>query len=217
MIGITAVKITDSIDTVAFETLLKFVAPSKAERIRRFSKRIDAERSLIADTLARLLICRKLKIQNSQLKFCLNPYGKPLLESPPDLHFNVSHSGKWVVCCIDQTPIGVDVEEMRPVDYRIIERFFSKEEATVFFDLSEEKREEHFFDLWTLKESYVKAIGKGLFISPSSFTVKDKGWFFKQYSIDMSYKLSVCAMGYNFPNTINILDLGAFLNAALKI
>jgi 4'-phosphopantetheinyl transferase len=79
-----------------------------------------------------------------------------------------------------------------------------------------EKRLSCFFDLWTLKESYIKAIGKGLSETLNLFTIdfsykgiklisakeEDAKWQFRQYEIDPAYKLSVCAGKDSFPDHV---------------
>ena len=52
------------------------------------------------------------------LKFEKNQYGKPYLSEHPDFYFNISHSGEYVLCAIDNNPIGVDIEEVvRAIEY----------------------------------------------------------------------------------------------------
>ena len=141
-----------------------------------------------------------------------NRYGKPFLKGITDLHFNISHSGCWIVTVVDNMPIGVDVELILPVDYKLIKNFLSDIEYRDLMDSSSPV--DYFYDLWTLKESYIKAVGKGLSIPLDSFMIRKSDgtfkiessapikekWFFKQYDFDKNYKLSLCAMHDNFPS-----------------
>ena len=105
--------------------------------------------------------------EESRLKF--NAFGKPSL-SDLDIHFNLAHSGEWVVCAVDEDEIGVDIEAHHSMDFGVANRFFCREERA----LLEGKRAEAeyartFFRIWSLKESYVKAIGKGFSCPLDSF------------------------------------------------
>ena len=93
-------------------------------------------------------------------------------ETPP-IRFNLSHTKGLIACAVAlDRDIGVDTEDMRrrAVSLGIADRFFSETEARDLQQLSEEKRRDRFYDYWTLKESYIKARGKGLSISLGQFT-----------------------------------------------
>nr|WP_084787523.1 hypothetical protein [Anaerobacillus alkalidiazotrophicus] len=57
-------------------------------------------------------------------------------------HFNVSHSGNWVVCATDNQPIGIDIEEIKPIDFQIVYSFFSETEIR---DIEEKTENESCF------------------------------------------------------------------------
>lgn len=107
-------------------------------------------------------------------EFCLEDelekeeLGKPFLKNYPQVHFNISHGKDMVVCGVGTSPLGVDVEAIRPVKRSMSRRVLTPGEQ-VFLEESEKNGGENgwyrdFFRLWTLKESYVKAVGKGLSI-----------------------------------------------------
>ena len=108
---------------------------------------------------------------NASLTFSVNEYGKPFLSGTYAFHFNISHSGSWVAFAISDSPIGVDVEEGLFYDEELaINYFTSDEQAYVFSD--EEGRRERFYEIWTLKESFIKQLGTGLSTPFDSFCVK---------------------------------------------
>ncbi len=211
----------EPMDDLIFGMLLEIISSEKQERIRKFAKSGDIKRVLMADVLVRYVIAEELKISNEKIEFGVNKYGKPFLKGNRNFHFNVSHSGDWIVCAADNKPVGIDVEKIGPVELEIAAQFFSDEEYKMLIAKSPEDRQNFFFDLWTLKESYIKAIGKGLSIPLKSFTINfpDKGeievksgnkstkWVLKQYNLDPEYKISVCATHQALPDEVIIKKL----------
>ncbi len=223
MIKIYAVKLDFYFNKI--NELTKYTSPEKKERLKRFYKKEDSIRCLVSDILARYEICRSLRLKNNEIIFFNNENGKPLLKNNPGYHFNLSHSGDWVVCAVNERPIGIDVEKIHPIDLDIAKRFFSCTEYNDLMSKNDSMRLDFFYDLWTLKESYIKAIGKGLFVSLNSFYIKvinkneikifdEKGnclsFFLKQYDIDADYKLAVCSMDDVFPKGIIIKNMNDF-------
>lgn len=165
------INIEKNLNHADFYYLLSQVSEDKQKSIGRYRRREDAQRSLLGDVLRRYAVCKRLNAKNSDLVFSFNDFGKPLLENSPDLFFNISHSQSWIICALDDQPVGVDVEVIRPIDLQIASRFFSKKEAEIIMRLPEQNRLEYFYKIWTLKESYIKAIGKGLSIPLDSFSI----------------------------------------------
>lgn len=127
--------------------------------------------------------------------------GKPYIEGRKDLFFNLSHSGKMVICALAPCEVGCDIERIRPSVSRIAGRYFTEEEQE--FSAHSQK---NFFRMWTLKESFLKVTGKGLSLPLNSFniSVKDneitisqsvdsRSYSFKEYYGFDGYCCSVCA------------------------
>lgn len=223
MLEIYAVKIKNQVDENLYKKALSYVPENKQKKIKRFVKYEDSLRALIAEVLIRKIIMLKLKISNDEIFFKSTEYGKPYLEGYDKFHFNISHSGNWVVCAVSDKPVGIDVEKIKDLNIKIADRFFSKEEVEDLYKRKESERLKYFFDLWTLKESYIKADGRGLNIPLDSFSFKIKNdeinidtqnnlknCFFKRYKIDGYYRLSVCSLTPKFPKTIQ-MDEGEIL------
>lgn len=203
-----------------FDELLTFISYEEKERILRFKKFEDAIRGLTSKLLIRYIIVSMLRMENSSICISKNEYGKPYLTGVDDFHFNLSHSGDWVVCAVDNMPIGIDIEKIHDVDLGLSKRFFSEEEHKYLISFDDIiKRRESFFEIWTLKESYIKADGRGLAIplNSFSFTINDgkitlktanqfNECYFKQYNIDNSYKLAVCSKNVDFPENLDNID-----------
>ena len=151
-----------------FNLLLHFVSPSKQERIKQFYLEKDAHNCLLGDLLVRHEICTLTGLQNYQLEFSYNAHGKPFLVNYPDIYFNISHTGYYIACAINDEPIGIDVELIKKSDVKIANRFFTSDEVTYVMDENQDYR---FFEIWTKKESRVKMEGVGLLKPLSSFSV----------------------------------------------
>lgn len=227
--NIYCVNISKGMEPEAFEALQKYVRDEKQAQIRRFRFREDAIRSLLAELIVRTIIMDTYNIKNEQISFKKNEHGKPYIEELRDFHYNLSHSGDWVVCAADEAAVGIDVEQIKPIDLKIANRFFTENECKDILSKPEGERIEYFFDLWTLKESYIKACGMGLAIPLNSFEFRvegesisfstkrdEKDFYFKQYSIDDSYKLSVCSTHNRFPDKVVIRSVED-ISAALEL
>lgn len=99
--------------------------------------------------------------------------------SSPPLHFNISHTSSMIACGVTvNVPIGIDLEEkQRRIKNNIIsfaQRYFSPYEVKLLTAISDpEVQHEEFMKLWTLKEAYVKALGKGFSAMPfKTFTIR---------------------------------------------
>lgn len=118
----------------------------------------------------------------------VDEYGKPYGE---ETEFNLSHSGNIAVCAVSDSPVGVDVEKMRSINMDIAKRKFCVNEYNTI--MNSENPQECFFEYWVKKESYVKAVGKGLRIPLNEvYTDKISDWQFYMYDIN-GYKLCVCS------------------------
>lgn len=218
MIDIYAVKLSERLENSIYNFLLECLPLEKQERVRRFYHWEDAHRAVLAEVLIRTIACRQLNLKNSQITFSKNEYGKPFLQDVEGFYFNLSHSGEWVVCAVDDESIGIDVEIIKPIHYDIARRFFSEEEYNDLILKNDSEQLPYFFTLWTLKESYIKALGKGLSMPLDSFSVRVKNNetielkdplqcnSFRIYEIDPGYKLAVCSKKQEFPGSIKIKD-----------
>jgi 4'-phosphopantetheinyl transferase len=109
-------------------------------------------------------------VSPEQWRFSPNEYGKPHISAPiaRPLQFNLSHASGMIVLAITRSrEVGVDVEcqsrgEKSPERADIADRFFSPREARDLRSLPMHRQADRFYDLWTLKEAYIKACGKGL-------------------------------------------------------
>lgn len=98
------------------------------------------------------------------------PFVPPHVDKPP-LHFNLAHSHDFAVLAVSrEVPLGVDVELIRPITERV-ESFFSPVEQAALAALPAADQWRGFYQCWTRKEAFVKALGRGLFIPLEDFDV----------------------------------------------
>lgn len=173
MINIQVLRIPAEIPNEVWHSLLALVSAERRQQAARFVHQADAYRSVLGEALARVTLGKWTGARPGELVFIRNTYGKPSLISHPELPFNVSHSGDWVaVISGGHAPLGVDVEKVSPIDMKIAERFFSPLESRMLAAEPTEQQLETFYRLWTLKESYIKAIGMGLSMPLDSFSMR---------------------------------------------
>lgn len=118
---------------------------------------------------ARLLLNYALKQENiNSYSIIYGEHGKPYLKDNP-VYFNISHSESVVILSVSDSEIGCDIEYIGPNVNNIASKYFTDEENE-YIDSSSDKVKA-FFEIWTLKESFMKATGFGLSAGISSFSV----------------------------------------------
>ncbi len=210
--------------------LFCYISEEKKQRILRFHRFEDAQRTLLGDILARYAICIRTGVQNKELHFDTNKFGKPILIAPNEIHFNISHSENWVVCAIDKKVVGIDVEVVKPIDLHIAEKFFSEAEYLSLINQPKELQTRYFYMIWTLKESYIKAEGKGLSIPLNSFEIKpenlklnitlnekEKDYHFHQSFLSNDTIYAICTLNKESFYKTTILDVEDFIPKAVSI
>ena len=90
--------------------------------------------------------------------FLYNEYGAPYLENGP--YFSISHCKQGIAVAVSETPIGIDIEAIRPFNEGLMRKTMNSEEQT--YILSSLNPEIEFIRLWTQKEAYVKMQGTGI-------------------------------------------------------
>ena len=175
----------------------KYLSPKRIEKVERLKKTKQKAQSIGAELLLRHAVAQ-ITGKISNVKWDTDENGKLYLTEHDGIYVNLSHSGDYAVCAVHNTPVGVDIQYCRECDMKMANRFFTAEEAE-FINKSTDKNSA-FFEIWTKKESFVKAIGKGITIPLNSFSVlADKIEYggavyrFKEYSVSQSgYKLFAC-------------------------
>jgi 4'-phosphopantetheinyl transferase len=196
-----------------YSTLLAAVPPEKRARINRLRGSWAAQNTLLGDTIVRREISIKTGIPAAQLVFKTNEYGKPFFND--EIHFSISHSGNAITAALDTLPVGIDIETIKPcpnpgIERKIMKRFFTPEEQA-YITQPDRETSGRFYEIWTMKESYIKKEGKGLALPLRSFNVlslKDGSFFFKIPLTGMAGH--VCA-SHNIKPEYTLLTIHNFL------
>jgi 4'-phosphopantetheinyl transferase len=149
--------------------LARLLSASEMARASRFIRNRDRDRFIVARGRLRQLLAARLDEQPESVEITYGAHGKPALApgigGPSDLRFNVSHCENLAVYAFASgREIGVDVEAVRAIPDAddIAARFFSRRETAAYLALMPRDRPLGFFNCWTRKEAFIKAIGEGL-------------------------------------------------------
>ncbi|EFJ30225.1 hypothetical protein SELMODRAFT_90598, partial [Selaginella moellendorffii] len=174
------------VEDVQSPSLLKayesFLSSDERDRVysvdsERLRKERLLTRALVRTTLARCKINHAFASKFSwSLKFSKNEFGKPELVGMNGLCFSLSHTSSLISCAVTtHSELGVDVEDKRRVFgsnlMRLARRWLSDKEVSWlqgFASSSSDEQRRRFIQLWTLKEAYVKALGRGISGAPLS-------------------------------------------------
>ncbi|MDP1800257.1 MAG: 4'-phosphopantetheinyl transferase superfamily protein [Bacteroidota bacterium] len=185
---------TKDISEQDVSTLLRLLPVSKVNEIIRFRNHEDRRVKLFG----RLMV--KIYYEDSDFAFKWHEWqvaadGKPYYNGGRK-KFNISHSRDYVVVAFSDQEVGADVECVSDFDIKSISHYFHPKETEYIIDSLDQK--EAFFKLWTRKEAYLKATGKGIVDGLNNENclpdkVRYKGiWHLQSYSLIPSYHLSLC-------------------------
>ncbi|HEX5184153.1 MAG TPA: 4'-phosphopantetheinyl transferase superfamily protein [Allosphingosinicella sp.] len=162
------------LDREALGSLHALLDGDERERARSFRFERDRARFIARRGQLRLLLSEHLARAPSEIVYARGRFGKPRVEQAGDLRFNLSHSDGLALCAIARgVEIGCDIERRRSdlASPETAERFFAAEEQRILRDYRGAQWVKGFFDCWTRKEAYVKALGDGLSCPLDSFHV----------------------------------------------
>ncbi len=144
------------------------------ERRRYDAFKVERARQeyLVTRALVRCVLSRYSPVAPGDWRFRLTALGRPEIDPPRSLRFNLSNCEGLVACAVvDGRQIGVDVEphSRGPAILELASSVFADGELEDLERLEVERRVDRALSLWTLKESYLKARGLGLSLPLRSF------------------------------------------------
>lgn len=140
------------------------LAPDEQARAKRFVFDRDRVRFSVARGCLRAILGRYLQMAPAAIAFRYNDFGKPEIADAENLTFNLSHSSDLVLCAVTRhRRLGIDVERIRTMGAEaIVERYFTPAEQQTLATLPLHERLRAFFNGWTRKEAWLKAMGRGI-------------------------------------------------------
>jgi 4'-phosphopantetheinyl transferase len=209
-------RLTDSITAGDVEHAYSLLDTDERQRYHRFRFDRDRREFALAHALLRSTLSECGDRSADAWCFETAPGGKPRLagEQPPSLTFNLSHTRGLVACIVaPEGDVGIDVECVtRSAEWRrLAERYFSSEEASRLERLPASDQPARFYELWTLKEAFAKALGVGIMtvLAGAVFAIDQEGrieaslpvgmsgaeWQFRIFSPSADHRLAVAARG----------------------
>ena len=227
-----ACKIEPLADSSLYAAAQRIIPSERCERAERFRQDADIWRCLAAGLLL-VHALAETGFTLEQIRDCqfrTGEHGKPYLQFPndypeePAVFFNLSHSGSYVICSVASVENGCDVEQISRKTSGIAEHFFPRVELDWILEgADEQERAIRFARVWTIKESYLKAIGKGLsepldgfyvlpdksnqIIMQQEISPADAAYYFKEYTLDEDYCCSVCSPTNSFEDELTFLSI----------
>lgn len=198
-----------------FNEQYELVKEYRRNKIDNLSLKEDKIRSLSAEyVLIKALEYVGLDYFKESIEVDKN--GKLFLKSNK-IQFNISHSGSKVICGISSYSIGVDIQLKKEVNFDIAKRFFTISENELIL---KNNSKDMFYKIWTLKESYIKCVGKGLLIPLNSFEISFKNekpiinqtnskFEFKLFTHEIEgYQIALCVEQSNIDdNNLKVITL----------
>ncbi|WP_233636133.1 4'-phosphopantetheinyl transferase family protein [Hymenobacter setariae] len=131
-------------------------------RAQRYHRAEDYHRFVLGRAAQRLVLGAYLGLPPAGLHFEPGAAKKPRLREAPGLHYNVSHAGDWVLLAVAKAEVGIDIERLAPqfAFQEVLDYSFSPAEKA-FIERSLVPTHA-FYQLWTRKEAFVKATGRGI-------------------------------------------------------
>lgn len=205
------------------ELLLKRLDKDRQKKVAGLKNPEERGRSIFAGLLLRHAFLEDGHDTDAwqQIRIEKGFYGKPCIKGYEDFHYSLSHSGEWIICAVDSSPVGADIQEMKDWKPRLAKRFYHESEYSRLLirggpDTDKTTRE--FYSMWTAKESVVKLTGRGIgagidrYVTAGDYAcvhdLDGKRTFpIRLYDGISGYMACVCSKKADFPEKLEIINL----------
>lgn len=161
-------------EKAVYQKALTLLTRTELHRAARFLDEAAKQEFVLSRALLRSLLSHYIFEEAGCINVLYGRFGKPFVQTPWPLQFNVSHSGtRSAYAFTSHSRVGIDIEKIVEVHdcEDLAARFFSAEERRDLSRIDSELRMRGFFDLWVRKEAYLKGISKGLSLAPHTVRV----------------------------------------------
>lgn len=160
------------------ERLRSFLSPEEQRKSSYYKYEREQHANIITQAVLRILISVYEDIDPADVKLLATKKGKPFLRNNSSLFFNISNSHEVCVYAFSRdAELGIDIEKIRdlPDIDQLIEKNLTYREKS-YLQKNPDQKLSLFFRFWTFKESYLKAIGEGMRLTPENleFTLDDE-------------------------------------------
>ena len=162
------------IDPTRIREIHTHLTAEETERASRFRSHKDSTHWAACRAGLRIALAKACAINPKDVPISVGPNGKPLLDPPfTHVHFNLSHCSDLALVAIAGTPVGIDIERSdRGPDLLGCEETFCHAGERMALPAEREPRSMFLLDIWTAKESVLKALGTGFFLPPEEVEIR---------------------------------------------
>ncbi|WP_044201797.1 4'-phosphopantetheinyl transferase superfamily protein [Flammeovirga sp. OC4] len=168
--------ITTTVDALKGD--ISLLDGEELKRYKRFISEVKKEEFLTARTFLKYALAKELNLEPKQISLSYSENGKPFLSKIyGDFHFNLSHSNGYIVLVTSQNEIGVDLEPISALDEEKLKWFLSTQELNEVKSIQDAaQRKLALFQLFTMKEAFIKATDKSFLLDTFTFWYIDGNW-----------------------------------------
>lgn len=163
----------------------------------------------LGDLLLQYSIYKNFGIPSNDWEIKYNDFGKPLVIAKKNVYYSISYSNNWIICIVNDKPVGIDLEHVNEIDYQLIIKYFHSHEVEQINKMQNKLSE--FYRIWTLKESYLKLLGTGLYKELNTFNIVSPDVYIDDIRINTFHKeienYSVAISSFQNINNLKIKNI----------
>lgn len=193
---------TDNLTPKTYQQIYERLSPYRREKVDCYFRQNDKYLSASAGFLFKRAL-KKYGIDDCEVIVSRGDKGKPYIRGA-GVYFNLSHSGSIAVCAAGRESVGIDVQQIKYEDEKLLRCVCTEKECERLLALDEDERARQFCRMWAVKESVMKFYGMGFFLPAKTLEVefgtpivvkrdgKPEKLFIKEYELE-GYCLAACA------------------------
>lgn len=158
-------------DDAAYREAQALLSSERRKQVSGMAMEQDRKRTVAGELLLRRALGEKMGLAPADVPLLRDADGKPYVEGAP-MYFSISHSGLYVICAVDEHPIGVDVEVVRGAEEKFMRRVCTDQEWA-YVRPYDDGGYERFWEIWTAKEALFKLTGNGPLLRLSCFDLPE--------------------------------------------